>query len=99
MATYLTLNLLFIVAVIIVFRVRFRRPSITWIVMLCTLIILTAVFDSIIIAAGIVGYDADKILGAYIIKAPVEDFFYAILAAIIIPTLWNRKGKPHVHSS
>ncbi|RYF29253.1 MAG: lycopene cyclase domain-containing protein [Chloroflexi bacterium] len=57
--------------------------------------IMTAVFDSLLIAVGIVGYDLDKILGIYIGKAPIEDFFYAILAAIIIPALWNRNEKNH----
>jgi len=56
---------------------------------LAVLLVLTAVFDSIIIGAGIVAYDTEKILGLYVGLAPVEDFFYAILAILIVPTLWN----------
>ena len=54
---------------------------------------MTAVFDNLIIMAGIVDYDPAKILGIYIYQAPVEDFFYAVLAAILVPTLWNKIGK------
>lgn len=95
MATYVILNLLFIAIVMIVLRIKPRKPSGAWMGMFGTLLCLTAVFDSLIIAAGIVGYDVDKIIGVYIGKAPIEDFFYAIMAAIIIPTLWKRNGKLH----
>jgi lycopene cyclase domain-containing protein len=50
------------------------------------------VFDSLIIAAGIVGYDTAKILGIYIGTAPIEDFMYALLAAVIVPALWKGFG-------
>lgn len=70
-----------------------QKPTKTWLYMLIALLILTAVFDSLIIWAGIVGYDTAKILGVYIGFAPIEDFFYAILAAVIVPALWNLFGK------
>lgn len=65
------------------------KPTKAWWYTLVALLILTAIFDSIIIGAGIVGYDAQKILGLYVGLAPVEDFFYAVLAVIMVPTLWN----------
>lgn len=95
MATYLILNVAFLAIVALLFRIRPRIPKRHWIAMFCILMIMTAVFDSLLIAVGIVGYDLDKILGIYIGKAPIEDFFYAILAAIIIPLIWNRNGAPH----
>lgn len=95
MATYLILNLLFMAIVIIALRITPRKPPVTWLIMFGVLIMLTAVFDSLIITAGIVGYDIDKILGIYIGKAPIEDFFYAIMAAIVIPILWKKSGKSH----
>lgn len=61
---------------------------------LCILIVTTAVFDSIIIAAGIVGYDTSKLLGIYIGHAPIEDFFYAVLACVVVPAVWEiNKGE------
>lgn len=51
--------------------------------------LLTAVFDSIIVWSQIVGYDPEKILGIYVGFAPIEDFFYALLAVIIVPALWK----------
>jgi lycopene cyclase domain-containing protein len=54
------------------------------------LIALTLVFDNVIIAAGIVAYDPARNLGLKIGLAPIEDFAYAIWAAITIPWLWER---------
>ena len=66
-----------------------KKPTKAWWLTLAILLVLTAVFDSLIIWAGIVGYDTQKILGLYVGKAPIEDFFYAVLAVIIVPALWN----------
>ena len=52
------------------------------------LIALTAVFDNVIIAVGIVDYDPSKISGAYVGLAPLEDFSYAIACALALPALW-----------
>ena len=66
------------------------RPSKTWWLTLALLLVLTLVFDNIIIWAGIVGYDTTKTLEVFIGYVPVEDFFYAILAAILVPVIWKR---------
>jgi lycopene cyclase domain-containing protein len=89
MATYLILNLVFIAAVILFLRFPLRRPNRKALVVLGILLALTTVFDSMLVGFGIVGYDTDKILGLYIGNAPVEDFFYSILAALLIPFLWR----------
>jgi len=54
------------------------------------LLILTSIFDSLIIANGIVAYDTLKTLGIYIGRAPIEDFAYTIAGVIIVPYLWKR---------
>lgn len=95
MATYLLINIIFLVVTFIVLRVRPRTPSKRWLVALAALLILTAVFDSLIVFVSIVGYDPEKILGIFIGFAPIEDFFYALYAAIIVPILWNRLGEKH----
>lgn len=92
MATYLVINCLFVVATFLLLRVRPRWPSRKWWVVLIALIVLTAVFDSMLVYFSFIDYAPDKILGISIGYAPVEDFFYAIYSAIIVPLLWNRFG-------
>ncbi len=94
MATYLIVNLVFIAAIVLLLRVR--KISKVIVMTGIALLLLTLIFDSIIVGFDIVGYHADKIVGVYIGRAPIEDFFYAILACILVPTLWNMKGKTNV---
>lgn len=54
---------------------------------------LTAVFDSLIIAAGIVDYNSSNILGLYVGRAPIEDFAYAIVSVLLVVILWERDEK------
>lgn len=96
MATYLILNLVFIVGVYAAARVGFHKPSKVILVTLFALIALTAVFDNVIVGLSIVGYDPSKILGVYVGYAPIEDFMYAILAVIIVPVVWRKLGARHV---
>jgi len=68
-----------------------RAMPIVWtVVHLC---VLTAVFDTIMIDAGLYVFDPDKILGWYIWGAPLEDFAYAIAAAVGMPVLWVFLGR------
>lgn len=53
------------------------------------LCLLTMVFDTLMIAADLYVFDADKILGVYLWGAPLEDFAYAIAAALAMPVLWT----------
>ena len=93
MATYIALNTVYLVAVLAILK---WRGLLVWnrsvIVTLLILIVCTAVFDSLIIAARIVDYDTTKILGIYIGAAPIEDFVYALLAAVVVPALWKGFG-------
>ena len=52
-------------------------------------LILTAVFDNVLVATGIVGYDPALISGAKIGVAPLEDFAYAIAGLVLLPSLWT----------
>jgi lycopene cyclase domain-containing protein len=55
---------------------------------------LTAVFDNLMIAAGLFTYPEDLISGIRIGLAPVEDFAYPVCAAFLVPaafTLLSRK--------
>lgn len=53
------------------------------------LCVLTAVFDTIMIDVGLYEFDPAKILGLHVWGAPVEDFAYAIAAAVGMPVLWT----------
>ncbi len=90
MITYLVLALAFCAAGILV-SLAIARSSLsrsTWGTLL-TLVIATVVGDNLIVAAGIVQYDPSKILQIFIGVAPVEDFAYSVIAAILIPAVWT----------
>lgn len=57
-------------------------------ILLLVLLSVTAVFDNVMIGIGLVGYDPSKISGAFIGVAPIEDFAYALAAAILLPSVW-----------
>jgi lycopene cyclase domain-containing protein len=56
---------------------------------IAVLLATTAVFDNLIIGAGLVAYDESRILGLYIGLAPIEDFLYAIVAVMLAASLWH----------
>lgn len=88
MATYLILNTILLVITLLIVLLSSWRPNRTWLLGLVVLLVLTLVFDSLIIYFKIVGYDVDMIAGFYLGKAPIEDFFYAAVAALLVPVLW-----------
>ncbi len=61
---------------------------------LVVVLVMTAVFDNIMIGVGLVGYDAQKISGAFVGIAPLEDFAYAVAAVILLPSLWVLLSPP-----
>ena len=96
MATYLILNTAVLGAMfLILWRLRWlhvdRHTALTSIV----LILLTALFDTLMINAHLFTYSQEKISGIMIGAAPIEDFFYAIAAGIVIPSVW--KGLKNQH--
>lgn len=62
------------------------------------LLALTAVFDNLMISAGLFSYNPERISGMFIGRAPLEDFAYTIAAVVLLPSLWvlltrrSRKG-------
>ena len=53
------------------------------------MLLLTLVFDNLIIATGIVDYDPEKISGIRLGVAPIEDFAYTLVALVLVPSLFN----------
>lgn len=84
------LNLLFLVTLVMFIPSRFTKIPKAWWVTLGGLLVLTLIFDPLIIYFNIVDYNPDKIVGIMLFGAPIEDFFYAVYAACIVPLVWNR---------
>ena len=90
---YWQLNALFLAVVAVVgclalAKIRRAMPWLTFAGTLGILLLVTAVFDNVMIGIGLVGYDTAKISGAFIGIAPVEDFGYAMAAAVLLPSVW-----------
>ena len=94
--TYWALNAIFLAAVaaVAVAAVVSRRAP-RWAsvgLVLGVVLLMTAVFDNVMIGVGLVGYSPEKISGAFIGIAPLEDFAYAIAAVVLLPSLWTLIG-------
>jgi lycopene cyclase domain-containing protein len=61
------------------------------------LLVLTALFDNVMIAVGLVGYDETRISGAFVGIAPLEDFAYALAAVFLLPSVWLLLGRRRGH--
>ena len=90
--TYWALNAVFlgVVAAVAVAAVLSKRGP-RWAsvgLVLGVVLLMTAVFDNIMIGVGLVGYSPEKISGAFIGIAPLEDFAYAVAAVVLLPSLW-----------
>ena len=92
--TNIVLNALVLVALVGVSWRVLRRlrpgPLVLTVLALC---VLTLVFDTLMIAADLYVYDPDKILGVRLWGAPLEDFAYAVAAALGVPVLWTVLGR------
>ena len=90
--SYWALNALFlaaVAAVAIAAVVSKRGPRWASVgLVLGVVLLMTAVFDNVMIGVGLVGYDEQKISGAFIGIAPLEEFAYAIAAVVLLPSLW-----------
>ena len=90
---YLILNLIFLA---LSFSALFLVPKNRWpayLVGLLPMLIITAVFDNLIVIAGIVDYDPSKISGLMIGAVPIEDFAYTIAAVLIVPSVWSAMAR------
>ena len=68
-----------------------RRGPVPAAVLLTVLVLflLTAVFDTLMIASGLFHYAQDPLLGLHIGLAPIEDFAYPLAGALLLPALWT----------
>lgn len=91
---YLELNLIFLgLAAVAVLVLNSKYRCLTKPVAAIPMLVLTAVFDNLIVLAGIVGYDESKLLGINVGIVPIEDFAYTVVAVMLIPTIWKAVNK------
>jgi lycopene cyclase domain-containing protein len=94
--TYWLLNVVFlalVLALAVAAIVTRRTPR--WRAIVITagiLLIMTAVFDNVMISVGLIGYNSDSISGAFVGVAPLEDFAYSLAAVVALPCLWALLG-------
>lgn len=95
--TYLWLALIFIggaaLAGLLLARHKASKASIRshWgnvALVFLALAVLTAVFDSIMIGLELFTFDPAHILGLRVGLAPIEDFSYPLVCALLLPALW-----------
>lgn len=82
-------------AVAVVCAVRVRPPARWWAgiaVVGLVLVVLTAVFDSVMILADLYRYQEATLSGLRIGAAPVEDFAWPVAAALLLPSVWLLLG-------
>ena len=90
--SYLALVSIFVLIPIpvLVIAILTRRPNRRWWAAVgltaLTLAVLTAIFDSIMIAADLFRFDESALTGIHIGLAPIEDFAWPIAASMLIPS-------------
>lgn len=96
--TYLVLSAVFLAVAATVAAIGARRaPRRHWPAVIVSggiLVVLTVVFDSIMIAAGLFDYGDAHISGVRLWLAPVEDLAYPIAGVLLLSGLWNLLDGP-----
>lgn len=96
--TYWGVNAVFLgmAAVVLLTTALVRRPPARfWGALAAStvlLVVLTAVFDNVMIASGIMTYTDRNISGVRIGLAPLEDFAYPVAGVLLLPGLWLLLG-------
>ena len=92
--TYTLVIIPFTLATIAVTLATIRRPGfgrrmVASAVAALVLVVLTAVFDNLMIAADLFTYPSENISGVRIGLAPLEDFSYPVCAAFLVPAVFT----------
>lgn len=75
-------------------RRRRRVTLVSAVVAGIALVVMTLVFNNVIVGLGIVAYDPAKTLGIRTGLFPVEDLAYSLGAVVLLPALWTLLGGP-----
>jgi lycopene cyclase domain-containing protein len=79
---------------------RVRATVLSALVAGAALLVMTCVFNNVIVGLGIVAYDPALVLGARVGLFPVEDLAYSVGAVLLLPSCWvlldrpRRPGRP-----
>jgi len=87
---YLALNVVFMLMAFVILNVIVRKSPwrlIGW--TLLAMVLVTLVFDNVIVAMGIVDYDLKKISGVLLGLVPIEDFAYTIVSVLAVSSIWH----------
>lgn len=57
------------------------------------LMVLTAIFDNVMIATGLMVYEPEHLAGILLGSAPLEDFAYPLAGLLLLPSLWLLLGR------
>ncbi|WP_426186995.1 lycopene cyclase domain-containing protein [Microbacterium sp. TWP3-1-2b2] len=99
--TYLLMSVPFIVIALIVFGLGAlharRRDAVglylsAWAVATASLIVLTVIFDNVMMAAGFFDYGVEHISGVRLGLIPVEDLLYPVAGALLLSGTWEMLG-------
>jgi lycopene cyclase domain-containing protein len=92
--TYLALNVTFMLIAFVILNLVSRKSP--WRAIGFTMLwmlLVTLVFDNVIIGLEIVGYDKSKISGILLGLAPIEDFAYTVVAVLAVSIIWTKLTK------
>ena len=101
--TYLLISVVFLAVAAAVLAIALvRRPDRAalvrrwWPAVLITgvaLAVLTAVFDNLMIGAGLMTYAGHTTAGVRLGLVPIEDFAYPLAGLLLLPALWLLLGR------
>lgn len=92
--TYPLIVVPFVVVTVLVTLATLRRPAFgprmaASAVSAAVLLLLTAIFDNVMIAVGLIVYPEEHLSGLRIGLAPLEDFSYPLCAAFLVPAVYT----------
>ena len=93
--TYTLLNACFLLpAALLAWSARKRIPTRPWLLTAAVLIVLTIIFDNIMIGVGLFYYSPETSSGITIGLMPIEDLSYTVFAVLVLPALWAHLLQP-----
>jgi lycopene cyclase domain-containing protein len=93
--TYADLALVFLAGAVALAVVAgaLARPSRSWwrstLVVAVLLLVMTVLFDTLMIAVDLFDYDTSALLGPRLLLVPVEDLAWPLVAVLALPALWE----------
>jgi lycopene cyclase domain-containing protein len=91
---YLALNVVFMLIAFVILNVFVRKSPwklIGW--TLLAMVLVTLIFDNVIVALGIVDYDTTKISGLVLGLVPIEDLAYTVVSVLAVSAIWHKLTK------